>query len=114
MALTCDGILPEPAKDGTTHCRAAATTTLFATVGGVSFEQDLCEECAHESELALVARGARPAGARVDYKHRAAYLTASGVPFTAEEARAWLMKQGLAKPRGRLSKVHLQAYSDAH
>lgn len=113
MALTCDGVV-ETAEGARGVCGRPSVTTLTASLRGRSFEQDLCDECARNYEIGLVARGARPAGARVDYKTRAAYITASGIPFTAEEARKWLVERDLAKPRGRLSATQLQMYADAH
>lgn len=114
MALTCDGVLQTETSSATAICGMAAVTTLNATVLGRSFEQDLCEDCARDYQVCFIARGARPAGARVDYKTRAAYITASGIPFTAEEARKWLVERDLAKPRGRLSATQLQTYAEAH
>lgn len=95
-------------------CGEPATTTLSATVGRITLELDLCETCALGEERDLVAQGMRPVNARVDYKPRALYVSASGVPFTGAQARAWLMERGLAKPKGRLSREHIEAYRASH
>lgn len=50
-----------------------------------------------------------------DYKGRELYLAKSGTPFTAADARPWLVAQGLAKSgAGRLSQQQLDAYADTH
>lgn len=108
MAVTCDG------KPGGVECRRPAVTQLAMTMRSRTYTMDLCDPCSIDIETFVVSRGANVTGANVDYKPRAAYVAASGVSFTAEEARPWLIERSLASSRGRLSKAQLQAYADAH
>lgn len=82
-------------------------------LGRLTFHGDLCEDHEEALRLALVRVGLQPT-TRVDSKTRAAYVGKSGVPFAGQDARPWLIEQGLAGPTGRLSVEAIEAYADAH
>lgn len=61
--------------------------------------------------------GLVPVGGRTkDAKRRTMYVSKSGVPFTAAQARAWLIRRGDLDERrfGRLSRAQIDAYAAKH
>lgn len=84
------------------------------TLGRTTYAADLCP--AHDVALAalLVDTGFSPTATRIGGKARAAYVGASGKPFSGSDARPWLIEQGLATANGRLSGSAIAAYADAH
>jgi hypothetical protein len=106
--VTCDWKVPKRRT-----CGLPARRKVDLPVGRLNFHADLCDEHEEALRLALVRVGLQPT-TRVDSKTRSAYVTNSGVPFSGQEARPWLIEQGLAGPTGRLSVEAIEAYAAAH
>lgn len=109
-AVICDRLLPE----GRCGRLATARNAISWSDGAELVAMDLCDSCAEAIAERMLLEGAPPGDVRVDYKPRRAYVAKSGRRFSAEEARAWLIEQGRASDRGRLSKAQLEEYGDAH
>lgn len=112
VITTCDFVAPSRNEP---H-GVPAVTRIEITIDGKKFEADLCGRCIHALERAILNLGLRPSIALVDGKPRGQYLTNSGRPFTAAEAREWLVENGydVHPTMGRVSAEMLSEYASAH
>jgi hypothetical protein len=106
--VTCDWKVSK-----TKTCGQPGRKQVALPLGRLTFRGDLCDEHEEGLKLALARIGLQPT-TRVDSKERAAYVSKSGVPFSGQDARPWLIEQGLAGPTGRLSVDAIEAYAQAH
>ncbi len=100
--------------DFTARCTEPAVDSLQLTFDGIAYATDVC--AGHRDDLlaAITKLGFRPVASIVDGRRRDVYITASGEPFTTADARAWLIEQGLATERGRISREYLELYASKH
>lgn len=114
--VTCDWITTQKVRRNKTQrlpCGNPAPHHVELPVGKLTFAGDLCDFDLRVLMRLLGESGLAPS-TRVDSKPRAAYVAKSGTPFSGEEARPWLVEQGLAKPSGRLAASAIEAYAEAH
>lgn len=116
MAKKVINICDAPLRRGSdTLCGMESSVAIEATVGTLKFRADLCDKHAEGVEEAFAKLGIHRTAARVDSKDRQVMTTATGKPFTAQDARDWLLGQGLIKnAAGRISKANLEKYAAAH
>ena len=79
------------------------------------FRLQVCAE--HKPDLAAAIQnlGFRASVVAVGPHAHGSYVAASGAPFTASQARAWLRSQGHRVARaGRLTHEQLRLYGDCH
>lgn len=119
MARTCDWLTIPSVPES--RCGKRAGVHHEAVYDHQRLTGDFCAQ--HDK---LLAEALKPLGfvrdtldpvakAKTDWKERAAHIAASGTRFSAAEARAWLIEQGvLDNPRGRLSRAHIRMYADTH
>lgn len=97
-------------------CPNAGAEPVELTVDAVVHRGEICPE--HRKELAEMLRelGLRPVASISDGKRRDILIAKSGEPFTAAQARTWLVEQGIktGASSGRVSIAHLDLYAANH
>jgi hypothetical protein len=98
------------------HAHEAPASVVFTgRIGTVELAGDFCEPHAKDFEAELIRLGLRIEGVRVDSKRRNHYIAHSGVPFTTQEAREWLIAQGYWRSKhGRIPQDLLDMYAQEH
>lgn len=114
-SVTCDWTVTVKVKRKAerTKCGKPAPQRVALPVGRLIFAGDLCDSHQKHLQRLLAETGLEPA-TNVDSKQRAAYVAKSGTPFSGEDARPWLIEQGLAGERGRIARHAIEAYAAAH
>lgn len=86
-----------------------------ATIGKTQFAGEFCADHAEDISRALVQLGMKPTKAQVGHTKRGVYITGSGRPFTAREARTWLKQSGFdVADAGKLTTDQLMMYAQAN
>lgn len=97
-------------------CPNTGAEPIEFTLNSIVYRAEICP--GHRQELAALLGeiGLRPVASIHDSKRRDVLVTASGVPFTAAQARAWLVDQGIktGAAAGRISAAHLELYAASH
>ncbi len=108
MIVTCDFT-----RRSGRVCGKGAPYVATATVGTDSFKLECCPEHHQDVKTALVKLGFQVTSS-VDSKPRKGYVAKSGLVFTAQDARPWLLEQGVAAPTGRINTEQIEMYAEAH
>jgi hypothetical protein len=107
---------PDPTGISTCGRRGKTNEHVTLYMNGLVYHAYLCT--AHRKTVTEMAPelGFAPVGGRTkDAKRRTAYLGKSGKPFTASQARAWLVRRGEnVQGPGRLSNEQLSQYAESH
>ena len=108
--MTCDYPVGEDV------CGKEAANHFEAKFGPLSFDADFCAECRSKFIRDLTGIGAHASHALLGRKRRDVHIARSGIPFSTNEARKWLIEQGVAVSAGpgRISQEHLDMYAKAH
>lgn len=113
--VVCDYPLDSDEPMSDRGCPEPGRISVEIAVATRIFRGDYCKKHAEKLQIRLQEVGMSPVSITNNSKIRAAYTGKSGLPFSGEEARAWLMENGYqVKPRGRLSVELLEIYADGH
>jgi len=109
--VTCDYPLPSGRA-----CGKEADEHFEARLGALAFDADYCATHRKSFITALAKIGCAASAALLGRKRRDVHIGKSGIPFSTNEARQWLIAQGIAVSTGpgRISQEHLDLYAKAH